>query len=167
MKKEEKLVIGSDDAGFPLKEELSDFLKKEGIEFEDMGVYSKEDDTYYPLIAKKVVDVIIESKYEKKGILVCGTGLGMSITANKFPGIYAAVLYDIYGAERSRLSNNANVITFGSKITGPSSAIRLLKEWLDLEFSPSSRSAAKIKVIKQIESENFNYLLRNKDWVFS
>ena len=88
----------------------------------------------YPVIAHRVADTIIASNYAKEGILVCGTGIVMAITANKFPGIYAAVCHDYYSAEHTRLSHNSNVFCMGARIIGPELAKKILREWLGLEF---------------------------------
>ena len=149
-----ELVIGCDNAAVGLKKTIIDFLDQQKIAYTDVGVSQADDDTYYPNVAEKVAMAIIDSQYTKEGILICGTGIGMAITANKFKGIYAAVCHDIYSAERARLSNNANVITMGARIIGPNLALKILQEWLSLEFKPSN-SSAKLEVIKDIESKNF------------
>lgn len=159
MKKSKNYVIGTDEAGFLLKKTIIDFLDKEGIDYEDVGVNSNNDKTIYPQIAKKVVDKIKESNYEKEGILICGTGIGMSITANKFPNIYAAACYDIYAAERARLSNNTNIITLGARIIGPVLAIKILKKWFSLEFKGGA-SAKKVNKIKKYEKNNFKIVMK-------
>lgn len=157
-----ELVIGGDRAAYGLKQELKKYLDELNVRYKDVGVFSEDEDTYYPIIAKKVTTKIIESNYEKEGILICGTGIGMAITANKFPGIYAASVYDIYGAERSKLSNDTNVITFGARITGSVLAKKLLKKWIDLEFI-DGRSTPKLKKIREFEKENFGkQILYNK-----
>jgi ribose 5-phosphate isomerase B len=149
-----ELVIGCDNAAVEFMAEVKKFLDQKGISYTFVGVGSKEDDTYYPVIAKEVAKRIIESGYTKDGILVCGTGIGMSITANKYPGIYAALVSDIYSAERARLSNNANVICMGARVIAPELAIKLLSEWLGLEYKVGN-SQPKLDTIKKIEQENF------------
>ncbi len=146
-------VIGSDYAGYQLKEAIKALLEEEGLAYEDVGVSSEDDDTYYSVIAKKVVEKIMESGYKKEGILICGTGIGMAITANKFPGIYAAACYDTYASERARLSNDTNIITIGSRILGPVLAKKIIKIWLSLEFRNGS-STPKLAKIKEYEKEN-------------
>lgn len=148
MKKE--LVIGCDNAAVGLKKVIMKLLDELGYKYEDVGVTGEEDQTYYPNVAKIVAEKIIASKYEKEGILICGTGIGMAITANKFPGIYAAVCHDSYSAERARLSNNTNVICMGARIIGPELAKKVMKEWLSLEFQGGS-SQSKVDTIKDIE----------------
>lgn len=149
-----RIVIGCDQIGFALKEEINQcLLQRNDIKLIDLGCYSEIDDTPYPVFARKVCEEILSSKEKTRGILICGTGIGMSIAANKFNGIYAAVCHDIYSCERSILSNNINVICFGSKVINASTARIFLDKWLSLTFvdSPSSR---KLKVIYEIEKEN-------------
>ncbi len=100
------------------------------------------------LIVRDVVSEIIDSNYKKEGILMCGTGIGIAITANKFPGIYAAACYDTYATKRARLSNNSIVITLGGRITSYVLTKRILKTWLSLEFRTPIRSTPKIAIIK-------------------
>lgn len=149
-----EIVIGCDNAAVELKNVLIGLLKEEGYKFENVGVDSADDPTEYPLVAQQVAEKIIASKYQKEGILVCGTGIGMSITANKFPGIYAAVCHDSYSAERARLSNNSNVICMGARIIGPELAKKTLREWLSLEFT-GGRSLSKVQRIMEIEKRNY------------
>lgn len=148
------IVIGCDNAAVDLKLNIIKLLKAHEIPFEDVGVYSSGDEEIYPLVAKKLANSIIDSGYEKEGILVCGTGIGMAIAANKFPGIYAAVCHDIYSAERARLSNNTNVMTMGARVIGTELALKIVKEWLYQEFKPGS-STSKIAKIKEFEITNF------------
>lgn len=147
-----ELVIGCDNAAVGLMKEVKEFLTAEKISYTDIGVQSAQDDTAYPCVAQRVAEAIIASNYRKEGILICGTGIGMSITANKFPGIYAAVCHDNYSAERARLSNNTNIICMGARIIGPELAKKVLKEWLNLEFK-GGRSQAKVQIIKEIEGQ--------------
>jgi ribose 5-phosphate isomerase B len=150
-----EIVIGCDNAAVELKKEVIKVLLEKGIAFEDVGVGSSECQEIYPLIAEKVARKIIDSNYSKEGILICGTGIGMAIAANKFPGIYAAVCHDIYSAERARLSNDSNVMTMGARVIGPELAKKIVKEWLSLEFKPG-RSTDKVEKIKEFEKINFN-----------
>lgn len=148
MKKD--IVIGCDNAAVALKVVIIKVLHDQGYNYEDVGVSGEEDQTYYPNVAKTVCEKIMASGYEKEGILICGTGIGMAITANKFPGIYAAVCHDSYSAERARLSNNTNVICMGARIVGPELARKVMQEWLSLEFLGGS-SQVKVDTIKDIE----------------
>jgi ribose 5-phosphate isomerase B len=148
------IVIGCDNAAVQLKEALIGVLKEEGYSFEDVGVERSEDQTGYPVIAQRVADRIIASNYRKEGILICGTGIGMAITANKFPGIYAAVCHDTFSAERARLSNDTNVFCMGARIVAPELARKLLREWLGMEFK-GGPSLAKVEAIHAIEKVNY------------
>lgn len=151
--KAKSIVIGCDNAAVDLKKEIIALLESKGIEVQDVGVNSTDDNTYYPLIAKKVCEQIIASDYTKDGILVCGTGIGMAITANKFKGIRAAVCHDNFSAERSRLSNDANVLCMGARVIGSELAKKITKEWIELEFVDGG-STPKVKAIKDIDAAN-------------
>jgi ribose 5-phosphate isomerase B len=147
------IVIGCDNAAVSMKNMLIEFLKSKDITVENVGCDSADDPTYYPLVAKRVCEKIIESNYEKNGILVCGTGIGMSITANKFKGIRAAVCHDNFSAERSVLSNNANVLCMGERVIGYELAKKIVGEWINLSFKDGS-STPKVNAIKEIERVN-------------
>ena len=123
------------------------------MEVEDVGCYTSEDPINYPLVAKKVCDKVIESGYTKRGILICGTGIGMAMTANKFKGIRAAVCHDIFSTQRSILSNNGNVLCMGERVIGAELAKTLVSEWISLEFKDGP-STAKVQDIINIETEN-------------
>ncbi len=122
------------------------------IEVEDIGCYSSDDTEVYPLVAKRLCEKIIESDYQKHGILVCGTGLGMCMVANKFPGIRAGVCHDAFSAERLALSNDGNVICFGERVIGTELAKTCLQIWINLAFKDGS-STPKVQTIKKIEGE--------------
>jgi len=143
------LFIGSDSVGYPLKKVITDYLTDKGIKFDDIGVYSENDETIYPEIALKGCLGIREGKYQY-GILICGTGIGMSITANKIPGIMAALSDNIYSAERAKKSNNANVLTFGRHIVGPELAKMLVDAWLKSKFQGKG-SIKKVEKIQEYE----------------
>ena len=145
-----KFVVGCDNAAVALKKELLTVLEELGLEYEDVVGNEVGDEPMYPSVAEAVCRRIIERGYEKEGILVCGTGIGMAITANKFPGISAAVCHDNYSAERARLSNNTIVICMGARVIGPELAKKVLREWLSLEFK-DGRSTPKVNKIKEIE----------------
>ena len=147
------IVVGCDNAAVELKNTLIACLKEQGVTVEDEGCMDASDPTVYPLVAKRVCENIIRSGYAKRGVLVCGTGIGMCITANKFPGIRAAVGHDCFFAERSILSNNGNVLCFGARVIGPELAKKILREWITLEFQDGS-STPKVQAILDIEHEN-------------
>ena len=147
------IVVGCDNAAVELKNTLIACLEEQGVTVEDEGCMDASDPTVYPLVAKRVCENIIRSGYAKRGVLVCGTGIGMCITANKFPGIRAAVGHDCFSAERSILSNNGNVLCFGARVIGPELAKKILREWITLEFQDGS-STPKVQAILDIEREN-------------
>ncbi len=149
-----KLAIGCDHNALGLKNIIIDFLKeREDIELQDLGTYTSEP-VDYPDIAQKVAQAVAKGDYER-GILICGTGMGMDIAANKVRGIRATVCHDVYSAERSRKSNNAQIMTMGAQIVGPELAKKLVEVWLASEFQ-GGRSAPKVKKIMAIEKENFS-----------
>jgi ribose 5-phosphate isomerase B len=128
-----KIVIGSDHAGFDLKKKYIELLKHElGYEVSDAGAYSA-DSVDYPDIARKVASAVSSGEYEK-GVLICGAGIGMSIAANRFRGVRAALCHDIYTAEMSRRHNNANILVVGARVTGEGLALEILKVFLKTEF---------------------------------
>jgi len=148
-----RIVIGCDCAAVGLKKTIKEFAESLQYEVIDVGVDSEEDTTYYPLIAKRLCEEIIASGYTLEGILLCGTGIGMAMTANKFPGIYAAVCHDGYSAERAKLSNNGNVLCMGARVIGPELAKKVAGEWLSLTFRDGS-STPKVAAMRQIDVEN-------------
>lgn len=145
-----KIAIGCDEAAFNLKETIKSFVAKLGHEVEDYGVYNT-DPVLYPDIAYAVATAVASGK-DERGILICGTGIGMAITANKIPGIRAAVCHDAYSAERSRKSNNCQIMTMGSRVIGEELAKMMVKIWLDSEFQGGG-SAAKVNRINAIDKE--------------
>ncbi len=149
-----EIVIGCDNAAVEMKDMLKKYVESLGYQVEDVGFFSENDDIYYPYVAQKVCNVIKESGYEKEGILVCGTGIGMAMTANKCPGIRAAVCHDNFSAERAKLSNDGNVLCMGARVIGPELAKKIAKEWLELSFVDGS-STPKVDAIKEVERANF------------
>ena len=143
-----KIAIGCDHLGLPLKEEIVAFLRERQVDLQDYGVCSKEK-VDYPDIAEKVAYAVQGGEFDR-GILICGTGIGMAIAANKIPGVRAAVVHDPYSAERSRKSNDAQILTMGSLIVGPKVARMLVSIWLESEFQ-GGESARKVEKISQIE----------------
>lgn len=150
----EKIYIGCDDAAVPFKETIKNLLVQRGFEPVDVGVNDASDNTYYPYIAQKVAEQIQVDPDNRRGILICGTGIGMCITANKFKGVRAAVIHDIFADTRSRLSNDCNVICFGARVIGIESAKALLDHWLTLGHVVAS-SKPKVDAIALLERENF------------
>jgi len=135
-----------------MKDALASLLEEQGMVVENMGCDSPDDPINYPTVASRVCRSIIDSGFEKRGILVCGTGIGMAMTANKFRGIRAAVCHDSFSAERSILSNNANVLCMGERVIGIELAKKIAKEWIRLEYVDGS-STPKIQEICDIESK--------------
>ena len=151
-----KIAIGCDNLAVDLKNNIMHFLEHEinrKIEVLDFGVNDPEP-IDYPDIAEKVA-LDVASGNSERGILICGTGIGMAIAANKVPGIRAAQLYDIYSAERSMMSNNAQIITLGALVTGSSLAVKLVQAWLNSEFQ-GGRSGPKVDKIMAIEERHRN-----------
>lgn len=144
-------VIGCDNAAVYLKDALKAYAENLGAQVEDVGCFSSSDPEVYPNIAKRVCDRVIESHYETFGILVCGTGLGMAMTANKFKGIRAGVVHDVFSAERLALSNKGNVICFGERVVGVELAKKCLQAWMGLEFQDGP-STPKVQAICDIEA---------------
>jgi ribose 5-phosphate isomerase B len=143
-----RIVIGSDHYGYRLKESLKRHLVEVGYEPVDVGCFS-EDPVDYPDVAEALGERVSAGEFER-GVLVCGTGIGMAIVANKFPGVRAAVGHDPYSAERARASNNAQIICFGAQIVGPGVADKLLDVWLGSEFQ-GGRSLRKVEKICRID----------------
>ncbi|SHM68008.1 ribose 5-phosphate isomerase B [Caldanaerovirga acetigignens] len=144
-----KIAVASDHGGFGLKEEIIKFLEEKGIEYEDMGTFSEEP-VDYPDIAFKLAEAVARGEYDR-GILICGTGIGVTIAANKVKGIRAALCHDVYSAKMSRLHNNANVLTMGGRVIGPGLAKAIVEEWLKAEFE-GGRHKRRIDKISSYEN---------------
>ncbi len=149
-----KVAIGCDNAGFPLKRVVTELLKEaySDIDVKDFGVPHADDPEYYPDVAERVARAVAEEGFDR-GILMCGTGLGMAMTASKVPGIRAATCHDAYSAERARKSNNAQVLTMGSRVIGPELAKVIIKVWMESEFDSSSRSGPKVQRMVEIDAK--------------
>ncbi|MDF2828626.1 MAG: ribose 5-phosphate isomerase [Mycobacterium sp.] len=147
-----RIVVGSDDAGSQYKAALKSDLEADSrvADVIDVGVTADED-TAYPHVAVAAARLIAEGKADR-ALLVCGTGLGVAISANKVPGIRAVTAHDSYSVERSVLSNNAQVLCFGQRVIGLELARRLAGDWLGYEFDPQSASAEKVAAIGGYES---------------
>ena len=148
------LAIGADSAGADLINLIKQKLAFDPrVEVRDFGVSDASDSTAYPHVGIAVAEAIARGE-AKRGLLVCGTGIGMAISANKVPGVRATVAHDSYSVERSVLSNDCQVLTMGARVIGPELAKKLVDEWLSLEFDPSSASAEKIAVITDYEESH-------------
>lgn len=143
-----RIAIGSDEAGFNLKELLKEHMQAQGLEVDDYGCRSTEP-VDYPDVAYALAKDVAKDPSER-GILVCGTGIGMAITANKVPGVSAAQAHDTYSAERARKSNNAQIITLGARVVGPELAKQIVDVWLRSEFQEGN-SRRKVDKIGEIE----------------
>jgi len=143
-----KIGIGSDHGGFELKEYIKDYLGKSNIEFIDYGTYNK-DSVDYPDYGKKVAEAIIAQEVDR-GIVICGTGIGISIATNKVKGIRCALCGDTYSARMSREHNNANVLALGARVLGVDLALEIVGVWLKSEFL-GGRHEIRVNKISDIE----------------
>lgn len=144
-----KIAIGSDHAGFREKENLKPLLKDLGVEFEDFGAVS-EDSVDYPDFAAKVARKVADGEFER-GILVCGSGTGMAIAANKIHGVRAAVAWNEETARLAKQHNDVNVLTVGERTTPAGTIPAIVRAWLETEFE-GGRHAARVEKIRQLES---------------
>jgi ribose 5-phosphate isomerase B len=144
-----KIALGCDPNASQLKEVVKKHLEELGYEYEDYG----SEDTVYANVAIEVAEAVARGIHDR-GILICGTGIGMSISANKVRGAYAALCSDAYSAERARKSNNANIMTMGSQVVGPELAKTLVTVWMKSEYTPGGRSEPKIRRISEYEKEH-------------
>lgn len=145
-----KLAIGADHGGFELKEEVLKFLKTiKDIEVADYGVAGR-DSVDYPDYGGKVSEAVSLGIVDR-GILICGTGIGMSIVANRYPKVRAALCHDHFTARMSRLHNDANVLVMGERVIGKGVALELVKTWLETEFEGGGRHQLRLNKIQEIE----------------
>lgn len=141
------LAIGCDHGGYELKKEILSYLDGKGIAYEDFGCDGPQS-VDYPIYAKKVAAAILDGSCDK-GILICGTGIGISITANKIPGIRAALCTDCFCAQMTREHNDANVLALGGRVVGPGLAIKIVETFLETPFSNDERHIRRIKMIEE------------------
>jgi ribose 5-phosphate isomerase B len=146
-----RVIIGADHLGVELKSTIVEHLKGKGHEVEDIGVGDPAKPVDYPDVGRRLAERIAANEYDR-GILICGTGAGMSITANKVPGVRAVLVADPYTAERAIASNNAQVICMGQLTTGPNVAKMLVDIWLANEFQ-AQRSGTKVAKMDQIDAD--------------
>ncbi|WP_366923699.1 ribose 5-phosphate isomerase B [Metallumcola ferriviriculae] len=144
-----KIALGSDHGGFELKAIIKELFDQLGIPYQDFGTLDKES-VDYPDFAAKVAEAVAGGDFER-GIVVCGTGIGVSIAANKVRGIRAALCHDVFSAKASREHNDANVLTLGQRVIGPGLALEIVKTWLGTDFAGGrhSRRVDKIKAIEE------------------
>lgn len=141
--------IGCDPNATTLKDAVADYLRELGHEVRDFG----SDDPLYSKTAIAVAESVAAKEVER-GVVMCGTGIGVSISANKVPGAYCALLTDAYQAERAQLSNDANMVAFGAQVTGVESVKRLVREYLSVSYGENERSAPKLAALYDYETEN-------------
>ena len=144
-----RIPIGSDANGYALKEHLKRRLMELGYTPIDFGCSGPNEEIDYPDVARQLATTVAEEEIDR-GILVCGTGIGMAIAANKVPGVRAACCHDPYSAERARKSNNAQILALGAQIVGPQVADKLLEHWLASEFE-GGRSARKVRKLVEMD----------------
>ena len=137
--------IACDHGGYELKLQIINYLEKNGVEYKDYGCHGESVD--YPIYARKVGQAILDGECEK-GILICGTGIGISIAANKMKGIRCALCSDCFSAEATRLHNDTNVIALGGRVLGIELAIKIVDTWINTPFSGDERHARRIGMIE-------------------
>lgn len=140
------IAIGSDHGGFELKQAIMAHLAKRGLEYKDFGTYDKAS-CDYPEYGKAVAHAVASGEYER-GIIICGTGIGISISANKVPGIRAALCTDCFMAEATRLHNDANILALGGRVVGEGLALKIVDTFLDTPFSNDERHIRRISKIE-------------------
>jgi ribose 5-phosphate isomerase B len=149
-----KIAIDCDDAATDLKDILFRYLKDKGIDITDLQYSSTCEEALYPEIGYNLAVKIKNEKYDR-GILICGTGLGMAMIANKVETVYAGVCHDVYSAERLRKSNNAQIITLGARVIGYESAKKVIDAWLQSEFQGGD-STPKVNQMRELENKSFH-----------
>mgnify|MGYP002767681478 FL=1 len=140
------IAIGSDHGGFELKEKLMEHLSERGLEYKDFGTYSSAS-CDYPVYAKAVANAVASGECDR-GILICGTGIGVSMTANKVHGIRAALCGDCFSAEATRQHNDANILCMGARVVGEGLALKIADTFLDTPFSNDERHIRRISMIE-------------------
>jgi ribose 5-phosphate isomerase B len=145
------MAIGNDEAAISLRPVIGQLLKDRGIEVDFFGPESADDKVDYPDVAEKVATKVADGTYPK-AVLLCGTGIGMAIAANKVPGIRAANVSDAFSAERAAGSNNAQILTMGARTVGPELAKYLVNAWLDTDFN-KSHSGPKVAKIDALDAK--------------
>jgi ribose 5-phosphate isomerase B len=144
-----RIAIGADDAGIAMKDAMTAYLTGRGYPVTDLSATAAED---YPDVAERVAHSVAGGEHER-AVLICGTGIGMAIAANKVPGIRAAQIPDSYSAERARKSNDAQIACFGARTMGVEAALVCLQHWLVSDFAGGG-SAPKVEKIRQVESRH-------------
>lgn len=150
-----KIFLGADHRGFDLKEKLKEWLKDHGYAVEDLGAYKLDPQDDYPDFAFAVAEKVAEPSGENRGILICGSGAGMDIAANKIRGIRATVSWSVESAEHMRAHDDVNVISIAADWTSPETAREIVRVFLDTPFSGGERHIRRLNKIKEIEEKNF------------
>ncbi|MCI9079867.1 MAG: ribose 5-phosphate isomerase B [Lachnospiraceae bacterium] len=140
------IALGSDQGGFGLKQEVIKHLQEKGLEYKDYGSYD-EKSCDYPVYAKKVANAVVSGECDR-GILICGTGIGISIAANKVKGIRAALCHDTFSAQATREHNDANILAMGARVIGPGYALKIVDTFLETEFSNEERHVRRVGMIE-------------------
>ncbi len=141
------IALGCDSAGYELMQEVKKHLDERGLEYKDFGTYST-DPVDYPVYGKKVAHAVADGECER-GILICGTGIGISIAANKVKGIRAALCHDVFSAEATRLHNDANILAMGGRVVGPGPALMIVDKFLDTPFSGVERHIRRVAMLEK------------------
>ncbi|MNP05057.1 putative sugar phosphate isomerase YwlF [compost metagenome] len=149
-----KIALGTDHGGVRLKQDIINAIQQLGHEVVDVGC-NCTDSVDYPDYALPVCEQVVTGEVDR-GILVCGTGIGMSIAANKVTGIRCALVHDVFSAKATREHNDSNVLALGERVVGPGLACEIVKEWLKTEFSGEERHVNRVNKIKLIEKRNLN-----------
>lgn len=149
-----KIVIDCDDAAIDLKKIVTEHLRRSGAEVTDLDYLGSHEGAFYPEIGYNLALTIQRGEFDR-GILICGTGLGMAMIANKVEGVYAGVCHDVFSAERLRKSNDAQVITMGARVIGPELAKTILDAWLKSEFQGGG-STPKVQQMRDLEAKSFH-----------
>ena len=149
-----RVVIDCDDAAIERKKIIIKHLCSKGVEVTDLDYLGSHQGAFYPEIGYNLAQKIKDGQYER-GILICGTGLGMAMIANKVQGVYAGVCHDVFSAERLRKSNDAQVLTMGARVIGPELAKTIVDAWLVSEFQGGG-STAKVQQMRELERQSFN-----------
>lgn len=141
------IALGSDHGGYGLKQEIIGYLEEKGIEYKDYGCYD-ESPCDYPVFGKKAAQAVVSGECEK-GILICGTGIGISIAANKIKGVRAALCHDVFSAKATREHNDANMLAMGARVVGPGLALMIVDTFLNTEFSNAKRHQKRIDMLEE------------------
>ena len=145
------LALGCDHGGFPLMKEVKKYLDEQGIAYQDFGTCSEESCDYH-VYARKVAKAVLSGECEK-GILICGTGIGITIAANRFPGIRAANCTNAFMAQATREHNDANILGLGARVIGVGTALKIVETFLNTPFSEGERHVRRIAMIEDLKNE--------------